>query len=212
MSSVGLLTRSSKSTRRHALEILNNMMYLRDACFELTTTDIPSSLRSLISSWLKMEPCDLYSSGNHIRVLHSLDCEDPLLSSLFTGDITYYSTAFIGKVRFTTSDYAMNKVADDSNIVFKIGDEQSWGCIRRIFRVNHNEPVFYVAVAKNLVPFQCHTPGHVYNYANIQTGVYDEEPTNVFLTSKHVIEKCVRYERDDGVSTFFRYPSLQGSL
>ena len=115
---LGRLTRSCKSTRRHALEIMNNIMYLRDACFELTTTDIPSSLHDLVSSWLGLQRTDFMSPYHHIRLLHRLKFDNVLIKSMFRGEITYYSTAFMGHVRFTTSDQTRNKVIDDSNIIF----------------------------------------------------------------------------------------------
>ena len=191
---------------------MNNLMYLRDACFELTTTDIPPGVRDLVSSWLGVQYHDFDSSSAQIQVLHPFACQDAFVSSVFAGEIIYYSTAFIGRVRFTTSDYARNKVADDSNIIFKTGNEKSFGRIRRIFQVNRGETLFYVDVVQNLADFRCTTSGQVYHYSGIQTGVYDDTVTGVFLKSKHIIEKCVFYERDDRVCTFSRYPSLQGSL
>jgi hypothetical protein len=47
-----LLTRSCKSTRRHAIEIMNNLMYLRDACFEAMSIYMHMGIRKLISPWL----------------------------------------------------------------------------------------------------------------------------------------------------------------
>ena len=197
-----MLTRSCNSTRRHALEIMNNMIYLRDACFEFTTTEMPSHVRDLVSFWLDVSHHRSVSSATHIRVLHPFDFNDAFLSSLFPGEIMYYSTAFIGGVRFITSDHAVNKVIDGSNIIFKTGTEATFGRIRRLIRVNDGEPVFYVDVPKNLLDFPCANSGIVYHYSNIRTGVYTDEINSVFISSKRILEKCVFYERDDRVCTF----------
>jgi hypothetical protein len=72
---------------------------------------------------------DSYSiiSKECIRVLHPVTITDQLFNSILFGNIVYYSTAFIGRVPFTTSHYARNKVSDDSSIIFKRGLEESFG-------------------------------------------------------------------------------------
>jgi hypothetical protein len=190
---------------------MNNMMYLRDACFELMVTDMPSSLRDLVSSWLDVQPTDSTSPINNIRVLHPLKSADALLESMFRGKTVCYSTAFIGKVRFTTSDLARNKVIDDSSIIFKTGNEENFGRIRRIFKVNDGDPVFYVDAISIMADFRFTASGIIYQYSNIQTGSHTRGTNSVFISGEHIVEKCVFYERDNKVCTFFRFPNLQES-
>jgi hypothetical protein len=121
------------------------------------------------------------------------------------------STAFIGKVRFTISDLARNKVIDDSNIIFKTGTEENFGRIRRIFKVNDGDPVFYVDVVSIMSDFQLSASGTVYEYSNIRTGSYTEGTNSVFISGEHIVEKCVFYERANKLCTFFRFPNLQES-
>lgn len=186
-------------------------MYLRDACFELITTDMPSQLCDLVSSWLDVQHADCISPRSHIRLLHPLELNDPLLSSMFQGKIVYYSTAFIGKVRLTTSDRARNKVTDDSNIIFKTGIEENFGRIRRIFKVNDGNPVFCVDIISTLTNFKCVTNASVYEFSNIRTGSYADGRSSVFIGVEHIVEKCAFYDGGKNICTFFRFPNLQES-
>ncbi|CAF4361359.1 unnamed protein product, partial [Rotaria sp. Silwood2] len=89
-----------------------------------------------------------------VRALHPVETNDQTLNSIFPGKIVYYSTAFIGQVRFTTSHYARNKVSDDSSIIFKTGSKENFGRIRRIFTVNGAEPMFYVDTLPSMTAFK----------------------------------------------------------
>ena len=119
--------------------------------------DMNVEIRNLISPWLHMKSLNSIISKDSIRILHPVEIVDHFFNSIFPGDIKYYSTAFIGKVRFTTSRYARNKVSDDSSIIFKVNQEESFGRIRRIFTVNDENPIFYVDVISDNVNFQCKT-------------------------------------------------------
>jgi len=184
-------------------------MYLRDACFQIIHVDMHLGLRKLTSSWLHMSCPDSVPSKDCVRTLHPLKITDQLFSSIFSGDIIYYSTAFIGQVRFTTTSYAHNKVADDSSIVFKTGLEEIFGRIRRIFRVNDAEPIFYVDVISKMADFECNTTTDVYSYSHIQTGTFNQETNAVFISAKEIVEKCVFYERNNAVCTCYKFPNLE---
>jgi hypothetical protein len=188
---------------------MNNLMYLRDACSEIINIDIHPGLRKLVSSWLHTSYDDCVSSNNSVRALHPIKITDRLINSIFRGDIIYYSTVFIGRIRFTTTHYAENKVTDDSSIVFKTGAEESFGRIRRIFTINGAEPIFYVDVVSKMADFECSTSTDVYSYSQIRTGSFDENTNSVFVSATDVIEKCVFYERNNKACTFYRFPNLE---
>ena len=188
---------------------MNNLMYLRDACYGLMDVDMHRGLRELSSLWLHMTPSNSASLVDAVTTLHPARINDPFLSSVFRGDIVYYSTAFIRRIRFTTTQYAQDKVTDDSSIVFKTGSSESFGRIRRIFRVNDAKPIFYVDVMSEILDFQCATPTAVYSSPAIQTGVFTEGQGSVFIDESEIIEKCVFYQRADDTCTFYRFPSLQ---
>ena len=210
-SPLGLLTRSCKGTRRHALEIMNNLVYLRDACFELTNIDMPINICALSSSWLGVRYWRLPSAIAHIRVLHSSTLQDPFLSSVFHGNIVFYSTAYIGHIRFTTTDYAKGKTADDSSIVFNVGPGNHFGRIQRIFKVNDAEPLFYVHTVSNFTEFRCATSSKSYEYPDICIGSLRESESYVFISAKDIVEKCVYYQNTEDCCTFYRFPNLQES-
>ena len=184
-------------------------MYLRDACFELTNTDMHLNLRKLVSSWLHTSYADCVSSDNSVHALHPIKITDQFFNSIFRGDIVYYSTVFIGRVRFTTTHYAKNKVSDDSCIIFKTGVDESFGRIRRIFTINGAEPLFYVDVVSDMVDFDCSTNTDVYSYSHIRTGSLDENTNSVFVSAANIVEKCVFYERNNKMCTFYRFPNLE---
>ncbi|CAF2107921.1 unnamed protein product [Rotaria magnacalcarata] len=206
---LGVLTRSSKGTRRHATEMMNNLMYLRDACFESMKPDMNKVLHKLISPWLHMTNSYSNATKYSVRTLHPLNTSDQAISSIFPGEIVYYSTAFIDQVRFTTYDYARNKVADDSSIIFTTGSEENFGRIRCIFSINDAEPMFYVDVVSNMTAFTCRTTTDVYSYSNIQTGLSSDNTNSILISAKDIIEKCVFYERSDKICTFYRFPNLE---
>ena len=151
------------------------------------------------------------SPYHHIRLLHRLKFDNVLIKSMFRGEITYYSTAFTGHVRFTTSDQARNKVIDDSNIIFKINSAENFERIRHIFKVNDGQPVFYVDVIPSMFDFRCATSTNTYQYSNIRTGSYAAGMNSVFISGEQIVEKCVLYESDHQTYTFFRFPNLQES-
>lgn len=186
-------------------------MYLRDAHFEVIAGDIHYGLRTLISTWLHMSDLNFNSSKDNIRVLHRVHIIDQFINLIFSGVIIYYSTLFIGSVRFTTMDYARNKVSDDSSIIFKIGSEENFGRIRRIFTVNNGEPIICVDVISETVHFECKTTTDVFSYPYIQTGLFNMENNSIFIAAEDIVEKCVFYERTKNFCTFYRFPNLQHS-
>ena len=189
---------------------MNNLKYLRDACFCLMDANMHHGLRQLVSIWLHLPPTTCSSTGN-IALMHKVKTTDPIISSIFRGSIVYYSTAFIGRIRFTTTEYARDKVTDDSSIVFKSGSEEHFGRIRQIFTVNDGQPIFYIDGLTEITEFQCATSTDTYRYPDIQTGVFDPGTAAVFVDANDVIEKCVCYERGSNTMTFYRFPNLQES-
>jgi hypothetical protein len=184
-------------------------MYLRDACFELMDVDIHMGLRELISPWLHTSCSYSDSSKDSVRALHPIIIVDQIYNSIFRGDIVYYSTMFIGKVRFTTTDYARNKVSDDSSIIFKTSSKERFGRIRRIFTVNGAVPMFYIDLLSETKDFECMTSTDAYTYSNIETGSFGEERNTAFISAGDIVEKCVFYERNNRVCTFYRFPNLE---
>ena len=138
---LGILTRSAKSTSRHALEMMNNLLYLRDACFHLVHPEMCSSLQEFLLNLINNRHAADQSSSL-IQLRHKLDISDSRISESFSGTIQFYSTVFIGQIRFTTSSYCRRKHADDSSIVYQVDNEVHFGRIHRIFTVDGGDVLF----------------------------------------------------------------------
>ena len=204
---VGLLTRSTKSTRRHALEMMNNLIYLREACFHLSEFEMYSPLRKFLSNFINnCTTADPLSSV--VQPRHSLNIADPRISELFSGTIKYYSTFFIGKVRFTTGGFCRNKLADDSSIVYQTGSEVHFGRIHRIFSVNDGDLLLQVFTLASPYHFKCETASERYQYDGIETGMICSGTTISVINVKQIIEKCVFYLQPNTSATFVRFPNL----
>jgi hypothetical protein len=158
-------------------------MYLRDACFELAQAQMPFNLHVLPSTWLNFEPPSSVLPVDHIRVLHPSQLDNSVLESTFRGDTENYSTAFVGRVRYTTVHYSNGTVSGDSNIVIKTGSRSNFGRIRRIFQVNKGETLFNVETVSNLSNFQCTESNNHYHYQNIRSGSFSDGTSHIFKTS-----------------------------
>ena len=186
-------------------------MYLRDAHFEVLTVDIHCGMRNLIFAWLHMSVPYSNSIKDNIRVLHRVHVIDQFINIIFSGTIVYYSSLFIGSVRFTTTEYARNKVSDDSSVIFKIGSKENFSRIRRIFTVNSGEPIICMDVISQTVSFECTTATDVFSYPYIETVILIMEDNRIFISADNIVEKCVFYERTNNCCTFYRLPNLKHS-
>lgn len=187
---------------------MNNLACLRDACFQAIHTNMPTGIRTLTLSWLHMFDSKSAASKRRFRLLHPIQIGDESFNAIFNGNVLYYSTAFINQVRYTTVEYAEDKVSDDSSIIFKTGSTMSFGRIRRIFTVNNADPLFYIDVIPEMSEFRCGSEPEVYLYPYIQTGSITDGLNQVFIDSQNIVEKCVFFPRPDGTCTFYRFPNL----
>lgn len=204
---IGILTRSTKGTFRHALEMMNNLLYLRDACFHLLDPEMCFSMRKFLLTLINN--CHTSDqSSSCIEPKHRLKVSDPRISELFFGKIQFYSTVFIGKIRFTTSKYCRNKKTDDSTIVYKVGNEVHFGRIHRIFTVDDGDVLFQIFSLASHTHFTCETVEEQYDYDEIQMGVISSGTNTCIIKAKQIIEKCVFYLQPNGHITFIRFPNL----
>ena len=187
---VGLLTQFTKSTRRHALEMMNNLVYLREARFHLNEFEIYSPLRKFLSNFIKnCTATDPLSSV--VQPRYSLNIIDPRISELFSGTVKYYSTFYMGQVRFTTDGFCRNKLADDSSIVYQTGSKVHFGCIHRIFSVNNGDLLLQIFTLALPYGFKCETANERYEYDGNETGMICSGTTTSVINVKQINEKCV---------------------
>jgi hypothetical protein len=137
-------------------------MYLRDTSFEFINNGMHHGFRELISPWLHVSASPSALTNDHVRGLHPVQIIDPFFNQVFHEDILYYTTAFIGRIRFTTTHYDRSKVNNDSSIIFKTDSEESFDRIRRIFMVNNTEPMFYVDAISNMTDFEFSSATNTY--------------------------------------------------
>ncbi|CAF2155936.1 unnamed protein product [Rotaria magnacalcarata] len=204
---LGLLTRSTKSTSRHALEMMNNLLYLRDAHLHLRDPEICASLGKFLLSLINnCHTAD--QSSPLIKVQHLLNISDPRITELFSGAVQFYSSVFIGRIRLTTSNYSRKKNADDSSIVYRAGDEVHYGRIDRIFTVDGGDVLFQIFSLASSTHFTCETADEEYDYNEIEMGMISAGTTTCIIKAKQIIEKCVFYLQPNSYATFVRFPNL----
>ena len=147
-------------------------------------------------------------SSSLVKPKHSLHIADPRISELFSGTINFYSTVFIGRVRFTTSSYCRNKHADDSSILYRAGNEVRFGRIHRIFTVDDGDLLFQIFSLVSGFYFNYETEDEQYEYEAIEMGIISSGSTICIIKAHQIIEKCVFYLQSNGYATFIRFPNL----
>jgi hypothetical protein len=208
----GLMTQTSKSTRRHAIEIINNLNLLRDACYHLNHSQMNAECFALFSSWHSRQLAP--SNNREMAVVHPTSRGDNKVSSVFPGQsVQFYTTFIIGHIRFTTTYYAKKFIADDSSVVFRSGHRAHFGRIQNVFTVDGGEPLFRIAYLPDSrsSPFKCAlSDNEDLQHFNIQSGSTSDF-IHCIVSNEQIIEKCVYYEEANHFCTFFRFPSLMHS-
>jgi len=189
---------------------MNNLLYLRDACFHLTDPEMDYSMHEFLSTLINNHhTVEQPSSLVHAR--HLLDISDPRISLLFSGTITFYSTVFIGRIRFTTSKYCHKKLSDDSSIVYRAGKDIHFGHIHRIFTVDGGDALFEIFTLASSTHFTCETADGQFYYDEIQMSMIASGTTTCIIKADRSTEKCVFYLQRNSYATFVRFPNLEKS-
>ena len=67
--------------------------------------------------------------------------------------------------------------------------------------------MFYIDLISKMDDFDRTTNTEAYTYFNIETGSLGEEINSAFISAGDIVEKCVFYERNNRVCTFYRFPN-----
>ena len=169
--------------------MMNNLIYLREACFHLNEFEIYSPLRKFLSNFINNCTAENLLSSV-VQPRHSLTITDLRISELFSGTIKYYSTFYMGQVRFTTSGLCRNKLADDSSIVSQTGSEVHFGRIHRIFSVNDGDLLLQIFTLVLLYLFKCETANERYECDGIETGMICSG-TNTYICKTNNRKVCL---------------------
>lgn len=106
-------------------------------------------------------------------------------------------------------DFAKRKLADDSGVSFRIGDEFLFGLIRSIF-VNHDNN-FYMQMwpLSDAIPLTIDCKDQKIQLSMIQEGTLLDDRNNYYIPAENIIEKCLHWTNKQTKKTiFFRFPNL----
>ena len=205
---LGLLTRATKGTRRHALELISNLHLMQQAyCYFNNDNNIDTNFRKYLSH-LSGSFSD--TDTKKLQLRHPIKHKDKLVSLLFSNaEINCYNTLHIGRLRLCTRSYAEQKVSDDSNITFLLNGEEYPGRIRSIFTFDNSEPYLLVAYLSNLKPFNCDIDTNgTFSYPFIKL-TCQKNWNFIPISVTDFVEKIVFFDNGKGVYHFFRYPTLE---
>lgn len=202
---LGLITRTCNSTRKHAIEIINTIVQLRETCRLIDTPHVRPKLQHLLSTWVLRRSLTM---DNQIRLLHQIKSRSvTFISRMWTNKkIDYYSTLYIGHVRITTAAFADQKATDDSSILIKINGIDQFAVVKEIFCVDGEDSFVQACCLSAAKSFECSTSSAKFSFNNIQHGSMGND---FIVSTKNIVEKCVRIEYPSAsVLTFIRFPSL----
>lgn len=209
----GLMTRTCKSTRRHALEIMNNLTILREAHHHLLDPEIDSTLIDLIFTWIS-RPNKYNGDQSIYKLMHRSKQSDRIVCLVFnTSSIVFYSAIFIERVRFTTWTYARGKATDDSCILFTSAQTKPFGRISGIFTLNDDhEPMFRVQVLSNRKSLEYYFDDDTMDeFTDMQTGQLKDD-NYLIVRATDILEKCVSFHHVPAKTfTLMRFPNLTES-
>ena len=202
-----MLTRATRGVRNQAQEMINNLHMIQHALRHSTDPTMNTDLAHFVES--RLTDRHRRKVSKHVQTHHKLRIEDASVRRLFPRAlIDYYQTLYLGRVRLCTRSYSHVKIADDSNIVFRLNGHEKFGRIRAIITVDGGEPLLFVAHLSNVVPLVCRIDAsETFNYPDIQIGL-DQHWSFVLIDVDDFVEKSVLFENPDSCCSFFRFPNL----
>lgn len=205
---IGLLTRSTKSTRRHALEIIANLQLMQQAYCYISNGNVFSvSFRRYLAA-LTNSTTD--RNLPNIKLRHSSKCKDNLVLLYFPhSKIIFHNTLHFGRLRLSTRAYGDKKLSDDSNIIFMLNGDEYPGRIRSIFTIDGDGPYLLVAYLQSLDTFSCQVDiNETFHYPYIRY-TSNKNWTYIPIHVKDCVEKIVFFDNQKGIYYFFRFPTLE---
>ena len=202
-----MLTRVTKGVRNQAQEMINNLYITQCALRHSMDLSMPVDMALFFASLLTDHRRS--KSNKHVQAHHKSTKEDPSVRILFPhAHVEFYQTLTIGRLRLCTQLYSHKKVADDSNIVFRLNGNETFGRIRSIVSVNSEEPLLFVTHLRNVSPLVCPIDDvEDYTYTQIRIGG-DQHWSFVLVEVKDFVEKSVFYQSPNGQCVFLRFPNL----
>ena len=193
--------------RNHAQEMINNLQNIQCALRHSADPTMNSHLALLFIS--RITDHRWARPDRRVKAHHLCNKEDPAVRLLLPRErIKFYQALNIGHVCLSTRSYSHAKVADDSNIIFRLNGTHKFGCIRSIITFNGGEPLLFVAHRAGVSSLICSIDeSEDFTYDHIQVSS-DKNWSFVLVEAKKFIEKSVIYENRKGQCFFFRFPDL----
>ena len=204
---LGMLTRATRGVRNQAKEMINNLQIIQCALRHSMDATMNSDLALFFTS--RMTDRRRWKRGHRVEAHHLCNKEDTAVRLLFPhADIKFYQALNIGHIRLCTRSYSVTKIADDSNIIFRLNGSENFGRIRSILTVDDGEPLLFVAHLSRVSPLVCSIDEFEdFTYTRIQVSS-DINWSYVLIEANDFVEKSVLYESLNGQCFFFRFPNL----
>jgi hypothetical protein len=200
--------RTIKSTRREEIEMIGNLNMFRYACVHLHDSTMDIKLKNYVEKIISGRGYHT-STSNIIRTMHRLPSVDRICNLFSNPNLQFFSTCHIGHVRFTSLHYSNSKVADNSSVLCKVGNEHHFGLINSIFYDEDNEILLELWSLSNGNVFSVSTRGQRINLPSIQEGTLENNQNYYYISPIDIIEKCVYWKQKSKKVIFFRYPNLE---
>ena len=150
---------------------------------------------------------------NYICTSQKTEKVNPFAATLFPQKkLDFFNRLQIGNLVLCTFSSSVFKSADDSNILFRVGDKLSMGRIKSIFTLAQTDNTFLLVDYPTTVnSFTCFVGNNdEFIYPSIQSCLKKDFSTRLIETID-VVEKCVYFEHPNGKCHFMRFPNLQHS-
>ncbi len=185
---IGLFTRTCKSTRRHAEEMIWNLQILQSAHQHLNDPTLDISFKYYLLSIIHGKRSN---DKNFICTSRKTDKAHPYATICFPQDeLHFFNQLQIGNLMLCVTANAVSKSGDDSNIVFLVQDNLLMGRIRSIFTLVRTNTTFllvdYPAVVNYFTYFI--NNNNEFKYSSIRSCLKKDMSTCLVQTTD-IVEK-----------------------
>lgn len=149
----------------------------------------------------------------YISTSHKTEKINSFAATLFPQKkLDFFNRLHIGNLLLCTFPSAVSKSADDSTVLFRVGDKLSMGRIKSIFTLSQTDNTFLLVDYPTTVnSFTCFIGyNDEFIYPSIQSCFKKDFSTRLIQTAD-VVEKCVYFENPNGKCHFMRFPNLEHS-
>ncbi|CAF1505410.1 unnamed protein product [Adineta ricciae] len=184
---LGFLTRTCKSTRRHAQEMISNLQLLQCAYEHLSDSTINTSFKENLLSIANIKQ---HKDTIRVRAYRRTLKVNQYAEILFPQcQLVFFNRLQIGNLKLSTSPSAADALADDSTILFRSHNDLSMGRIQSIFTLIETKVTFLlVDYPTAFEDFNCFVRNDdEFKYSSIQSCL-KKDSTTCLVEPGNVIE------------------------